>query len=63
MDRFKVVEVATVTDEELETVINEWVAKGYTFDGIRFAMHEASRRPSMAFLFFTQGRKAANEKG
>jgi hypothetical protein len=56
---YKVVEVATVTDEDLERVINEWVAKGWQLDGIHFAMREASKRPSMAFVLFTRRREGA----
>ncbi len=54
MLQYKVVEVVTVTDEELERVINEWVQKGWNFEGIQFAMRDASRRPSMAFVLFTK---------
>ena len=50
---YKVVEVTTVTDEELEIVINEWVQKGWSLDTIQFAMREASKRPAMAFVIFT----------
>lgn len=49
----KVVETGTVTDEELERIINDWTARGYRLDGIHFAMRESSRRPAMAFLIFT----------
>jgi hypothetical protein len=49
---YKVVEIATVTDESIENALNEWVAKGYRLDGIHFAMRESSKRPSMAFLIF-----------
>jgi len=52
--RYKVVEVGTVTDEELESVINEWAPQGWTLDGIQFAMRESSRRPSMAFVMFSR---------
>jgi hypothetical protein len=51
---YKVVEVTTVTDEELEKVINEWVKKGWDFDTIQFAMRESSKRPAMAFVIFTK---------
>jgi len=51
---YKVVEVTTVTDEELEIVINEWVQKGWSLDTIQFAMREASKRPAMAFVIFTK---------
>ena len=42
-----------MTDEILEDLINCWVEKGWHLDGIRFAMSDASRRPSMAFILFT----------
>lgn len=51
---YKVVELATVTDETIEEVLNEWTARGWRFDGMQFAMREASRRPSMAFVLFTR---------
>lgn len=54
MLQYKVVEVTTVTDEELEKVINEWVKQGWTFDGIQFAMKDTSKRPQMAFVIFTK---------
>lgn len=50
---YKVVELSTVTDQELEAVLNEWTAQGWTLDGIRFAMSESSKRPAMAFVTFT----------
>jgi len=52
--RHKVVETSSVTDEELEKILNEWIAKGWTLDGIHFAMRESSKRPSMAFLLFSR---------
>ncbi len=48
----KVVETQVVTDEELERIINTWIARDYVLDCIHFAMRDASRRPSMAFLIF-----------
>ena len=51
---YHVVETSTVTDENLEVIINEEVEDGWAFGGIQFAMREASKRPSMAFLIFTQ---------
>lgn len=51
---YKVVEVNTVTDEALEETLNEWVSKGWTFDGMQFVTRESSRRPAMAFVLFTQ---------
>ncbi|CAG0995639.1 hypothetical protein MYXO_02668 [Myxococcaceae bacterium] len=52
--RYKVVETGTVTEEELEKLLNEWTAQGWKLDGIQFAMRESSKRPSMAFLLFTR---------
>jgi hypothetical protein len=43
-----------VTDDDLESTLNEWVAKGWTLDGIYFAMRESSKRPAMAFVTFTR---------
>ena len=54
---YKVVEVASVTDEELEKVLNDWTAQGWTLDGIQFAMRESSKRPAMAFVLFTRRRR------
>ena len=53
---YKVVETSSVTDESLEKLINETVAKGWSFDGMQFAMRDSSKRPSMAFLIFTRPR-------
>jgi hypothetical protein len=51
---YKFVELSTVTDEEIEKTVNHWTAAGWHFEGIHFAMREASKRPSMAFLQFTR---------
>jgi hypothetical protein len=53
---YKIVELSLVTDEEIERVVNEWVQKGWIFEGMQFAMRDSSRRPSMAFLSFTRPR-------
>jgi hypothetical protein len=50
---YKVVETSTVTDEEIEHLVNDWTSKGYAFASIHFVTTQASRRPVMAFLFFT----------
>ena len=57
MSQYKVVELAVVTDESIEEALNHWSAQGWQFDSIQFVVREASKRPSMAFLFFvkTQG--------
>lgn len=52
--QYKVVEVANVTDEELEKILNQWTAEGWDFDSIHFAMRESSKRPSMAFVTFVR---------
>ncbi|HOX43403.1 MAG TPA: DUF4177 domain-containing protein [Myxococcota bacterium] len=54
MLEYKVVESSLVTDEELERIINTWVAIGWHLEGIQFAMREASKRPAMAFVLFTR---------
>lgn len=54
MISYKVVELSTVTDEEMEKAINAAVAEGWNLDGIHFAMREASKRPAMAFILFTK---------
>jgi hypothetical protein len=54
---YKFVEISTVTDEEIERVVNEWVGRGWAFEGLHFVTREASRRPSMAFVSFTIGTK------
>jgi hypothetical protein len=51
---YKVVEISSVTDEEIEKVLNEWTAVGWVYDGMQFAMRESSKRPSMAFVTFTR---------
>ena len=58
MIEYKVVELSVVTDESIELVLNEWSAKGWLFDAIQFAVSEASKRPSMAFVFFTREAEA-----
>jgi hypothetical protein len=52
--RYKVVELGTVTDEEIEKALNQWSAEGWTLDSMHFAMRESSKRPSMAFMSFTR---------
>ena len=54
MVKYKVVEANIVTDEALETIINDTCAQGWHFEVIQFAMREASKRPSMAFVLFTR---------
>ena len=51
---YKVVELNMVTDEAIETTLNEWTPQGWKFEGIQFAMRDSSKRPSMAFVTFTR---------
>lgn len=51
---YKVVELATVTEEEIEKTLNLHTAEGWHYDGIQFAMRESSKRPAMAFVLFTR---------
>ncbi len=54
MIEYKVVELSTVTDEDIEAAINTWVREGWAYDGMTFAMRDSSKRPSMAFIIFTK---------
>jgi len=54
---YKIVETSVVTDEEIERILNEWTEKGYAFEGIQFVTHVSSKRPTMAFVFFTKNNK------
>ncbi len=51
---YKVVELSSVSDVEIENVLNEVTADGWTFDTMQFAMRDSSKRPSMAFITFTR---------
>jgi hypothetical protein len=50
--QYKVIELAIVTDESIESTLNEWTAAGWTFDNLQFAMRDSSPRPSKAFATF-----------
>ena len=52
--RYKVIETGTVTDEAIESILNEWTNQGWNFDSMQFAMRDSSRRPCMAFITFTR---------
>ena len=54
MLKYKVVELATVSEDMLESTLNEWTTQGWTFDSLHFAMRESQKRPSMAFVLFTR---------
>ncbi|MBI5598775.1 MAG: DUF4177 domain-containing protein [Deltaproteobacteria bacterium] len=51
---YRVVELMTVTDADIERAINAVVKEGWALDGIHFAMRDASKRPAMAFILFTK---------
>jgi hypothetical protein len=53
---YKVVELSTVDEATLEETINTWVHQGWTVESVHFAMRDASKRPAMAFVFFTSAR-------
>jgi hypothetical protein len=59
--RYKVIELSSVSDKDIEDTLNEWTAKGWTFDNMQFAMRDSSKRPSMAFLSFTRDEEEASE--
>jgi hypothetical protein len=52
--QYKVVELSTVDEGALERTLNTWTAQGWNLDGVQFAMRESSKRPAMAFIFFTR---------
>ncbi|OGL46545.1 MAG: DUF4177 domain-containing protein [Candidatus Schekmanbacteria bacterium RBG_13_48_7] len=52
MTEYKVIEIAVVTDESIETALNKLNQDGWIFDQIHFVVRDNSRRPSMAFMFF-----------
>ena len=56
---YKVIETSEVTEESIEKNLNEWVGQGWRFESVQFVTREASRRPTMAFLFFTRARAGA----
>jgi hypothetical protein len=55
--RYKVDEVAPVTDETLERLLNERVREGWGFESVHFVTREGSHRPAMAYVFFTRVRE------
>lgn len=51
---YKVAELSIVTDETIEDALNTWTRQGWTFDSLHFAAGTGSKRPAMAFVFFTR---------
>ena len=59
---YKVVELSTVDEGNLEHTVNVWVRQGWKLENVQFAMRESSKRPAMAFVFLTRaGEPAADE--
>jgi len=48
------VELSTVDESSLESAVNAAVGEGWTLENVQFAMRDASKRPAMAFIFFTR---------
>jgi hypothetical protein len=59
---YKVVELSTVDEATLEETINTWVHQGWSVESVHFAMRDASKRPAMAFLFFTSSRRRSGQE-
>jgi hypothetical protein len=54
MVEYKVDEISVVTDDSIEDIVNKRTVEGWQFDRIQFVVRDASKRPSMAFVFFTR---------
>jgi hypothetical protein len=59
--QYKFAEVAPVTAEALESVVNEGIREGWRLDVIHFVTRDNSHRPAMAFVAFI--RDVAAEPG
>ena len=60
--QYKVAELSTVDEGNLEHTVNLWVRQGWRLENVQFAMRESSKRPAMAFVFFTRpGEAMADE--
>jgi hypothetical protein len=55
---YRVVELSDVSDRAIEEVLNREGGEGFRFDSIHFVTQQGSRRPAMAFLFFTHEGRA-----
>jgi hypothetical protein len=60
---YKVVELSTVDEGSLEHTVNVWVRQGWRLENVQFAMRESSKRPAMAFVFFTRTDGATAAEG
>lgn len=60
---YKVVELLTVSDHDLEARLNAAAAEGWSLERIDYVREPGVRRPQMAFLFFCRARRAAPVAG
>lgn len=60
---YKVVELNIVTDETIQDALNTWTQQGWTFESLHFAMSVGSKRPAMAFIFFTRSSEDTSKAG
>ncbi len=60
MVKYKVDELSVVTDESIEDVLNKRTSEGWQFDRMQFVVRDASKRPSMAFVFFVRSEEEEN---
>ena len=51
---YRVIELSDVSDRSIEAALNGVLAEEYRFESIHFVTQQGSRRPTMAFLFFTR---------
>lgn len=51
---YRVIELSEVSDHAIESALNGALSDGYRFESIHFVTQQGSRRPTMAFLFFTR---------
>ncbi len=58
---YRVIELSEVSDHAIADALNGALADGYRFESIHFVTQQGSRRPTMAFLFFT--RVASGDEG
>ena len=58
---YKVIELSMVTDDSIEEALNTWTQKGWRFESLHFAMGTGSKRPAMAFIFFTNSLELGKE--
>jgi len=63
MFKYKVVELSIVSDDMLEDALNTCTNKGWIFESLHFAMNSGSKRPAMAFMFFTQPAEESDTSG